>query len=346
MGFNIDLLCTDTININDKDFLFVKKYINNLYFAKRKNRVIDLLSKEPLQVLSRIALKSIPINKKYEYLILEGDYVGEVINNHTIQYKNLIVRSQNDESLYFNNLSKSTNNIYKKIYYKQESRKFKIYSRKIYDKADRIWFISNDEKLAYNSINSIWLPSPFSLSEIKIQKLKSQNVLFIGSLFMPNNIEALFWFLNNVHDKLTKVFLNYKLIIAGSTNGINKVALLKKFNKYSNIEFNFDVQDLTNLYENASIFINPMFHGAGVKIKSINAIINGLPLVSTSIGVQGTGLIDAKDFLLANTANEFLEKISNLLNNNISKTDLVINGQKYLQENHYLKLLKEELKCD
>ena len=151
---------------------------------------------------------------------------------------------------------------------------------------------------------------------------------------MPNNIEGLFWYLNNVHNKLSKTIIDYKLLIAGSTNGTNKAELLKKFNEFSNIEYHFDALDLTNLYEKAAVFINPMFHGAGVKVKSINAIINGMPLVSTSIGIEGTGLIDDKHFLLANTDKQFVERISSLLNNTISKTALVAQSQNFLKENH------------
>ena len=88
-----------------------------------------------------------------------------------------------------------------------------------------------------------------------------------------------------------------------------------------------------------------MFHGAGVKIKSINAIINGMPLVSTSVGAEGTGLQHGKEFLLADSPKAFKKAISDLLSNAISKDNLVRNGQKYLEENHYLKLLKEELQC-
>jgi hypothetical protein len=346
LGFQIDLLYTDTLNITNEELSFVKKYVQNFFQAERNNKIIDLFKEKPLQVISRSSLKSIEINKKYDYLILEGDYVAEVIENNSIKYKKLIIRSQNDEAIYFRNLAKSTSNVFKKFYFNLESSKFKKFAKKNYNKADRIWFISKEEELSYGFKNSIWLPSPFSISEIKTQELTSKNVLFIGSLFMPNNIEGLNWYLNNVHTSLCKNVKDYKLIIAGSTNKTNTVALSKRLNSFTNIEFHFDILSLENLYKQASVFINPMFHGAGVKIKSINAIINGMPLVSTSIGVEGTGLINKKHFLLADIAKEFEERVTDLLYNKLDKKELVINGQSYLKENHYLKLLKEELECN
>ena len=57
LGFTIDLLFTDTLDITENELLFVKKYVNKLFPTQRKNRVIDLLKKKPLQVLSRNTLK-------------------------------------------------------------------------------------------------------------------------------------------------------------------------------------------------------------------------------------------------------------------------------------------------
>ena len=345
LGFQIDLLFTDTLTVSKEELSFVNNYVQNLFEAKRKNKFQDILKNKPLQVLSRDSLKTIKINKEYDFLILEGDYVAEVIENPTIKYNKLILRSQNDESLYFKNLAKSTTNIFKKTYYFIESKKFKNYVKELYKKVDRIWFISKDEQLRCNAKNTMWLPSPFSISEIKQQELTKSNVLFIGSLFMSNNIAGLTWYLENVHKILCEKEKNYKLVIAGSTNGKNTDKLIKKFNEYTNLEFHFDIPSLSGLYKNASVFINPMFHGAGVKIKSINAIINGMPLVSTSVGAEGTGSQHGKELLLADSPKAFKKAISDLLSNAISKDNLVRNGQKYLEENHYLKLLKEELQC-
>lgn len=47
---------------------------------------------------------------------------------------------------------------------------------------------------------------------------------------------------------------------------------------------------LEEVYNKATVFINPMFFGSGVKLKSINALVNGLLLVSTKVGTEGIGL--------------------------------------------------------
>ena len=61
------------------------------------------------------------------------------------------------------------------------------------------------------------------------------------------------------------------------------------------------------------ICVNPMHHGAGVKLKIINAIEFGLPVVSTSVGKEGTGLDNAVHLHVADTAEDFMKAIRHLL---------------------------------
>lgn len=347
LHFTIDLLYTSKFDVEQEHIDIVSEYVNCFYKVDRKNRAIDFFNFSPLQVISRNKLQNVSINKSYDYLILEGDYVGSVVNNYTIKTNKLIIRSHNDECHYFKNLSKSSKSLFRKVFYATESFKFKRYTKKIYDKADKIWFISKKEESIFKTgsslTKSIHLPAPFSISDIKIPDLKSKSVLFVGSLFMDNNIEGILWYLNTIHAKICKEVNEYKLIIAGSLGERREEELTKVFGTYTNVDLHFNCTNLLELYSRATVFINPMLHGAGVKIKSVNAIVNGLPLVSTNIGVEGMGLTPDKEFLLGDTAADFREAVILLLQYPEKGHALVQYAQKYLKENHYLEILKNEL---
>jgi hypothetical protein len=90
-----------------------------------------------------------------------------------------------------------------------------------------------------------------------------------------------------------------------------------------------------------------MLHGAGVKLKTINAIVNGLLLVSTSIGVEGIGLIDKEMYFNADTPKTFYESIIAIFNlSDQRKKDIVKKAQKLLMDNNYLEILIKELEND
>lgn len=347
LGFEIDLICTCKTIPKKEDIDFVKTYTEELFLVERKNRLIDLFNLKPLQVISRNELKNVVLHQKYNYTILESECVGLILENKSLRTDEIIVRVHNNESKYFKELANSTHSFFNKLYYFQESFKYNYFSSNIFSKADRLWFISKEE-LVQNELNtsmgykSTHLPSPINDPFLQ-QELSSKTVLFIGALFMPNNIEALLWYLDFVHPFLVKEE-NYKLIIVGSTGDYTEDYFRKKFKYCSNIELFFNVKNLDLFYAQSTVFINPMFHGTGVKLKSINAIVNGLPLIATTIGAEGIGL-DEEMYFEANTPTEFITSILAVFNLSPAEKQLKVSAaQSYLLKNNYLAILKKELR--
>ncbi|MDR7369792.1 glycosyltransferase [Flavobacterium aquidurense] len=346
LGHDVDLVCTCKENPDEKSILFMKQFINELIIVLRKNKPVYIFYFEPLQAVSRKSLKKITFQSQYDYAILESESVGKILDNKSLKAKRIIVRVHNNESNYFKELSKSTKKTKNKIYYYLESLKFKSYSMNIFKRSDRLWFISNEEinntidlNLLYKSIH---LPASVDHTFVN-QKLSTKTVLYIGALFVPNNLEAIVWYLKKVHSLLLKN-KNYKLIIVGSTGEFEPEKYKKIFANYSNVEVYLNQKELSNYYSDATVFVNPMLHGAGVKLKTINAIQNGLILVSSQTGVEGIGLIKNEMYFEANTPNDFANAIEEVFNMKIKdKMTIVENGQNFLSQNSYLSILKKEI---
>jgi len=73
------------------------------------------------------------------------------------------------------------------------------------------------------------------------------------------------------------------------------------------------VDDLDTCYSQIDIAINPVRYGAGLKIKSVEAMAYGLPLVASAQGVSGLEELSGKAFLLAHDENEYIAAIESLL---------------------------------
>jgi len=345
LGHDVDLICTCKEKPDDKNVLFMKQFINELIIVPRKNKLGYIFYSEPLQAVSRKLLKKITLQREYDYAILESESVGKILENNSLKAKNIIIRVHNNEANYFNELSKSTKNFKNKIYYYLESLKFKSYSRNIFKLSDRLWFISNKEinntKDLDLSNKSIHLPASVNSKFVK-QELSTKNVLYVGALFVPNNMEAIIWYLKNVHSLLVDEH-NYKLTIVGSTGEFESETFQEILAGYSNVEIYLNQKDLSNHYSNATVFINPMLHGAGVKLKSINAIQNGLVLVSSKTGAEGIGLIKNEMYLEAMSPNDFVKAILKVFKMKIEdKQEMVGKAQQFLNQNNYLSILKNE----
>lgn len=347
LGYKVDIIFTSYMDESKIDFQLLDKYVEECYYAKRNSKVHHIFNFKPLQVLSRINLREINLKTNYSTVILEGDYVGEILNNNTLKSQNYILRVNNIEYKYFAELAKSTFPHYKCLYYVLDSIKFYFYSKNLYKNVNKLAFVSIEEKNVikkkYPNIKSELLLSHFDIEKFKIQSLISNNVLFVGSLFMPNNLKGLLWYLNNVHDELCKINENYNLIIAGSTND-SCIEIKEILNKYMRVTTYFNLNDLSDIYAQSSVFINPMLEGAGIKVKTINAIQNGLPIVSTNVGFEGIGLEHQKHLLVANSKTEFVNCVSNLLNDRSLSLAIVKSSQNYLREINHEQVLQDLLK--
>lgn len=342
LGHEVDLIVTDKINPSKEQIAEIKQYTDGFYFVRRENKVNQLFSNLPLQFLSRKNLAHIEINKEYDLLILESEFCWSITLNHSIKFNKIVIRVHNIESHYFKMLGKSSTSLKEKMYYKLESYKIKNFTTTVYNKVDRLWFISKDdlEQMHYKC-KSVFMPYPINDNYIEPKVKDGSNVVFMGSLFMQNNVYGLKWYLKNVHPELIKKLPSYHFYIVGSLKETN-TSLVDELKAYPQCTTIINTSHLDEYYEKAQVFVNPMFHGSGVKVKSVNALVNGVPLVSTFTGAEGIGLNESM-YYHAELVTEFVYQILDVFNNREKAIECTLKAQKYLQNIHYLDVLKNEL---
>jgi glycosyltransferase involved in cell wall biosynthesis len=335
-GYNISLISTIKKMPSESEIKFIRKYVIDTIFIKRK-RFNALFSLYPFQVSSRSKLQEYKLYENYDYLIIEGDYVANILKNKTLSVTKTILRMHNNESKYAFELFKSSFPSFVSLYYLIESFKFKVYSKYIYKKVDHIACVSKDECKLLNSHsykNAVFSPVSIDISTLKQRHLNTKTIIYVGALFLPNNVEGLAWYIKNIHAHL-KLYPDYKFIIIGSTHSCKDEAkILKMCRNNSQIDIIFNATNLEKYYSQSSIFINPTLKGAGVKIKSINAVIEGLPLVTTEVGVEGIGLKNKEHVLVSKNSEDFRNHIELLFNDPLLGESLIKNAQKFLSENY------------
>lgn len=342
LGCTVDLMVTDKLNPEQHQLELLKGYIRHFFFVRRKNHISQMFGNLPLQLLSRKNLSEVEVHQSYDLIILESEFCWPVILNKSITYKKVVVRVHNIESHYFKMLGKSSASLKEKIYYKIEAAKIRKLSSIVFSKADRLWFISKDDLKSVNLPHkSIFMPFPINEEFVEPDIKAGNNVVFMGSLFMQNNLFGLDWYLKNVHPKLIETIADYHFYIIGSLKEKDD-AILTKYGKLPHVSLVINTPCLKTFYHRAQVFINPMLHGSGVKVKSVNALVNGVPLVSTGIGVEGIGLTDEMYFHAENVQT-FKEQILNVLENRTVAIEKTRKAQEYLKEINYFAILKREL---
>ncbi len=141
-------------------------------------------------------------------------------------------------------------------------------------------------------------------------KFSHAEILFCGSLDYYPNEEGLLWFYRNVFPLIKKTLPHIKLSLVGSTQ-LNENC--RPLQNDPSVYFAGRVEDVTPWYYRASVCIAPLLSGSGTRLKILEAMSFGNPVVSTTIGAEGINYIENKHLLVADDVAVFAEKIITLL---------------------------------
>ena len=144
---------------------------------------------------------------------------------------------------------------------------------------------------------------------------------------------------NNVHGVEAFLRESWNLICSANADVLLRVvgSVCKKVNKNlvsERVEFVGIVDDLRAEYENADIVINPVVAGTGLKIKTIEAMCYGKPLVSTPNGVEGIPVENPKraPFEVADTYEAFVDIVVELLTDDGKRNKIAKNAVDYVSK--------------
>ena len=80
------------------------------------------------------------------------------------------------------------------------------------------------------------------------------------------------------------------------------------------IECVSDPADIRPCFQAAWVFVVPLLVGGGTRLKILEAMSMGVPVVSTSVGAEGLGAENGMHLLIADTPQEFADAVVRLLN--------------------------------
>ena len=113
-----------------------------------------------------------------------------------------------------------------------------------------------------------------------------EDIMFVGGFAHPPNADGVLWFAREVFPLIRKELPNVQFYIAGSKMTDEIKALEQPGNGIKILGFISD-EELTKLYTERKLAVVPLRYGAGVKGKVLEALYNGIPTVTTSIGAEG-----------------------------------------------------------
>jgi len=191
-----------------------------------------------------------------------------------------------------------------------------------------LWETGIDKQKVINIV-----PYYQNMSDVEY-KGESKDIIFYGAMGRMENHMSAVWFLENVFPKIKDQSVRFLVIGGGPKDELRTY-------ESERVKIMGFVDDLTPYFSNGLCLAAPLQLGAGIKVKILEAMSAGLPVVTNAIGIEGISAIDGKDYLFATTADEYVESINRLLNEEKLKYKLSDSAKMYLERDFNL---QEKLK--
>jgi glycosyltransferase involved in cell wall biosynthesis len=141
-------------------------------------------------------------------------------------------------------------------------------------------------------------------------KFDSREILFCGSLDYSPNRNGLLWFHESIWPLVRQRLPQVKLVVIGKGETGSKFSSLRSD---PSVDFIGEVESVVPYYQRCGCVIVPLLEGSGTRIKILEAMSLGNPVISTPIGAEGIEAKHGHEILLADRPEEFAAAISRLL---------------------------------
>lgn len=233
----------------------------------------------------------------------------------------------------------NSSNLIKKILAKRLLNLIKTYEINAIKNVDSIISCSVDDQKyfeKYISRNQITvIPNGVNIvnkqNKVKGKRSLTNNVLFMGLLSYPPNQDALKYYFDEIHSKVKANLSNYQINIIGK-NPPNWLLSLSRND--SSVKVHGFVKNRVIHLEQADICICPLRSGSGTRLKILEYMAIGKPVVSSTIGAQGIDVINMENIVLADTAQEFADSILTLFNDTNMAAKLGSSGKSLVMKKY------------
>jgi glycosyltransferase involved in cell wall biosynthesis len=135
-------------------------------------------------------------------------------------------------------------------------------------------------------------------------------VLFTGTMDFRPNVDAVLWFVERILPRLRRARPRLRFQVVGKAP---HPRLLAAARRHAGLEIVGAVPDMRPFLADATVYTVPMRMGSGVRLKVLEAMAAGVPVVSTTVGLEGIAATPDEHALLADEPAAFAAAIVRLL---------------------------------
>jgi sugar transferase (PEP-CTERM/EpsH1 system associated) len=230
----------------------------------------------------------------------------------------------------------------RKLFWKIEFDRVKKYERGIFDYFKHHAIISHQDRnlLAIPSNKNIDIvPNGVDTAHFRnLNSTKKFDLVFAGNMNYPPNIAAAIFLAKEILPKVSIQFPNVTLLIAGANPSQDVLDLAT-----DQVTISGWMNDIREAYCESRVFVAPMFIGAGMQNKILEAMSSELPVITTSLAAEAFPEKSLSKLIEANSAFEFAKAIQYYLLNENAQTNDGKSNRLYVEEKYSWNISNKKL---
>ncbi len=224
---------------------------------------------------------------------------------HPTRREPVVVSAPNVDTLIWQRYHENENQPLKRWYVKQQWRKFEAFERRVFQRATRVVAVTQDD--------AVILRDQFGVERVEVvangvDRTYYENVtgrripdrfLYLGALDWRPNLDALQVLLDRIFPAVLKEHPTATLCVVGRSP---PEWLVQRARCTPGVELHADVPDVRPFLGDCGVLTVPLRIGGGSRLKILEALAAGLPVVATRVGAEGLCLTPGQDLIVVEDA--------------------------------------------
>ena len=169
----------------------------------------------------------------------------------------------------------------------------------------------------------------------------SLNMLTMGTLYYPPNADGIRWFLQEVFPLVRKKIPRLTVTIVGKNPPRDFLRLAE--DPENGVIVTGFVEELDPCFAKSALMVIPVRAGGGMRVRILEAFARAMPVVTTTIGLEGIQAQPGRDVLVADTPQDFAEAVIDLLRDKTLQSALASNSRQFVENKYDWQVVLGEL---
>lgn len=258
----------------------------------------------------------------------------------------VVLQAHNVDAILWQRYEEAEINPLKRWYISQQRRKFRTFENSAFHRASRVVAVSAADAAAARGLYGD-LPIDVIDNGVDVAAYSrlqanaaAKTILFLGALDWRPNLDALEILLGEIFPLVRALRPDAKLSIVGRNP---PVWLRQRIENIENTSLSANVADVRPYLAQSSVMAVPLRIGGGSRLKILEALAAGLPVVSTSVGAEGLALTAGTEITLADTPQALADALVDSLVNSVAAQRQAERGRTAVSKDYDWNMLADRL---